>query len=298
MVMPYAIPAVFGTVRRSDEPVIPLERYAMYPYMYEDVHRNRGQRKPKAASRIRPTGLLGLRASLPQSAQDALKMAADHAAAWLLQANALKESLSSLTRRDALLFERRMVTAFEETAGRAEDGADIGDIRLRILAIAQPQRNIGFGLTPNAPSVIPPGAHLFRIVSRSAESVALPAAIRQGDTNGAALGRLRDAINEANLGVSAALRYADSSEIVRLELLAGDTGTDHAFALTDIGGGCIVSASGIGQIERPASNSMYAIDGGPYDVSPSNEIPVRDGQVTIALDRLPLARRYYRARGA
>ncbi|NBD27718.1 hypothetical protein [Paenibacillus glycinis] len=289
MVLPYAIPAVFGPVRRSDEPIGPLERYAMYPYAYEDAPRNRGKSNPKAATRIRPIGLLDLRASLPQAAKDALKTAADHAAAWLTQANSLKESLSSLARRDSLLFEQRIVTAFDDTAGRAEDGADIGDIRVRVIAIARPQRNLGFGLTPNAPSVIPPGTHLFRIVSRSVESVALPAAIRQGDTNGAALGRLRDAINEANLGMTAALRYADRSEIVRLELIAGDSGTDNAFSITDIGGGSVVSASGIGQLEQPASNSIYTIDGGPYAVSSSTEIPVRDGKVMIALDRLPLA---------
>ncbi|SFI98078.1 hypothetical protein SAMN02799624_02836 [Paenibacillus sp. UNC496MF] len=278
MVMPYAVSPVSEAVRPNDEPIYPLERYAMYPHAWEEGYPYRGKEGGRAASvkRVKPAGLLDLPASLPRGAGAALRAAAEHAAAWLREAGELRAALEALTQRFPPRPDSRRIVAAEGAAvGRAEPGAATGRFEVRIHSVARPQLNLGFDLVADAPSVVRPGQHGLRIRRGGVqEDAPLTIEVLLGDTNADVILRLRDAVHAADTGVASAVQEAPLDGFVRLALAASATGTANAFEPSDEPGSSLVNALGIGRIARPASDAVYAIDGGAATVSGSNAVPL------------------------
>ncbi|QHT62876.1 hypothetical protein GXP70_24795 [Paenibacillus lycopersici] len=283
MVMPYSVPAVFGTVRRSNEPVIPVERYAMYPYVYDDLYGylNNGAGKAKKARMSRPA-YADLPASMPAAARASLLAALEAADAWLAQCHAIEETLSALLLRRSSVFAKRSVIADGEVIGRAGNEAPIGPFTLHVASVARPQRNIGFDVMPFAPSVIPPGIHRVNFSGSFGERL-LTIPVQHGASNIAVLRKLRDAVNAGELGVIAGLETEPQSGIVRLELRAEHPGTEHAFNLEDAGGSSLVGSSGIGRVASAASNAVYAVDQEAFESASTNEITLLNNQIMLDL---------------
>ncbi|RAP76964.1 hypothetical protein [Paenibacillus montanisoli] len=286
MVLPYAIPAIFGTVRRSQEPIIPVERYALYPNFYEMPYW-RHPRQPdevpaKLTSRIAGFGL-------PRQAQDALKAAAESSDAWLAQGSKLNDAVVDLMRKGKSVFGERTVSVSGTSGcgsatGNAAFGASIGRYDLDVATLATAQKNMSYDLTKNAPSVIGAGTYTFTVQTGS-ETRLLSAVIRQGDTNAAMLGKLRDTVNDARLGVSASVREGLATGLVKLELAADETGLKNAFDIKDQTGS-IISATGMNRRTEHASDARYQVNGGSYMDSASNDISLLQGSVTVSIASL------------
>lgn len=121
--MPYSVPAVFGTIRPSDEPIFPVERYDMYPHVYEDayawqrlVQPSRRPGSPAASARKSPLPSLPAR-----DTQNAFLKAVGCADAWHEEAESLLDALWGLAGMDAALFLQRSLVL------EASEGAGIGD---------------------------------------------------------------------------------------------------------------------------------------------------------------------------
>ncbi|MBM7569122.1 hypothetical protein [Paenibacillus sacheonensis] len=248
-----------------------------------DYNRRRTERQksraPKPAYAASP-------ASLPADARQALLAAADAAADWQAACRSLSGTAAALIPRHAPLFAKRIVVSEAAVAGSAKDGADIGSFRVQTFSLARPQRNISFALTANAPSVASPGEHRLILHTASGSETMLTITLRPNETNRSVLRRIRDAVYASSLGLTAEVVTDSSEGTDRLELRSLYHGVGHAFRLEDHGSSSLVRATGIGSIANPASDAVYAIDGGPSLSSPSNEITVRNGQVQLDLSAL------------
>ncbi|QHW33144.1 hypothetical protein GZH47_21720 [Paenibacillus rhizovicinus] len=254
----------------------------MYPYSYADNYwwwNNRNKGAAKQSHDLKPVRVK-VPASLPREARESLQAALEASTAWLEQCVRVRDAVSDFTQRNCALLANRTVGAEGNISGRAENGAPIGQFTVQIDSIARSQRNVSFDVMPFAPSVIAPGVHRMNVYADSFSEV-YTIAVRQGESNIAALRKLRDAVNASSLHVRAELETEPSAGIVRVELSAIHSGTEHAFLLEDLDHGKIVKASGIGRVAMPASNAVFAIDGGAAAVSSTNRITAWNDQATL-----------------
>ncbi|AZN43174.1 flagellar filament capping protein FliD [Paenibacillus albus] len=287
MVLPYSMPAVFGAVRPSREPVQPVERYALYPYSGQGYMSllSQNTRKQVAAS-IPARGSVGS-FTLPKQALIALKAAADSSANWLAQSKKVSSALSDLRMYGKSAFEQRSVqvegtgTAAAGVTGEADANAARTDYSVHFTSLAKTQQNQGYELTKNAPSIINSGAHIFTLQA-GGQTRTISTVIHPGDTNTAALRRLQNGINGAQLGVTASLQEDQTNGTVKLVVNAGGVGTEHAFALHDQRG-AIVAASGADRTIVKGSDMHVQVDGTAYDSNKSNTLDLQQGRVRISL---------------
>ncbi|SEO90346.1 flagellar filament capping protein FliD [Paenibacillus sp. OV219] len=288
MVLPYSMPAVFGTVRHTREPVQPVERYALYPYSGQGYLSLMSQntRKQVAAS-IPARGSVGS-FTLPKQAQAALKAAANSSADWLAQSKKVSSALSDIRMKGKSAFEQRSVqvdgTGTAGVTGDADASAARTDYSVQVASLAKSQQNQGYELTKNAPSIINSGAHIFTL-QVGGQTHSLSTVIRPGDTNAAALGRLQSSINGAKLGVTASVQENQTNGTVKLVVDAGGVGTEHAFALQDQRGS-IIASSGADRAVVKGSDMHVLVDGKMYDSNESNTIVLQHGLVRISLDEM------------
>ncbi|SDW48906.1 flagellar filament capping protein FliD [Paenibacillus sp. CF384] len=286
MVMPYAIPAVFGTVRRTQEPIIPVERYALYPNFNSWPFARQQQKAPAGSGNL--LGSIGS-FGMPRQAQDTLKAAAGSSAAWLAQGNKLKAAVTDMMLKDKTAFGNRIVAVSNsvdngKVAGHAAFGAERTSYDIQVVSVAQAQKNISFDLTKNAPSIMSAGTHTFTIQAGN-EVKTYTAFIKPGETNDNALGKLRDTINSVKLGVTAFVREDRTTGTVKLELASDHTGKKSSFEIKDLQGD-LVAASGIGRTAVNAADARYRINGESYIDSSSNDISLQQGKVTVSLAKL------------
>lgn len=208
--------------------------------------------------------------------------AAESAADWLLAAEKTGASAKQLA-ASASVWQQRSVSSSDanKLTGQAADGAKTTAYRVQVDALAASQTNRGFELAKNGPSVIEAGEHSFKL-SIGDKTKTLNVAVGANDTNEQALGKLRDAINNAGIGMKAELSEDKTAGTVRLNLRSEATGTRHAFELEDIDGSAI-SASGIGNVGSAAADAVYRVNGGAAVVSSDNRISLDQGRVQLEL---------------
>ncbi|REE87501.1 flagellar capping protein FliD [Paenibacillus taihuensis] len=289
MVLPYSMPAIYGTVRPSWEPIQPVERYALYPRSGQGYMSLLSQNVRKQAAASIPARNSVGSFTLPRQARAVLQAAADSSAAWLAQSSKVSAALSDIRMKSKSAFEQRTVnvegTGSAPTQGDAAAGAARTDYNVQVASLARSQRNQGYELTKNAPSVINPDVHLFTLKA-GGQTRSLSTVIRPGDTNATALGRLRDSINSARLGgVTASVQENQTNGTVKLVVDAGGIGTEHAFSLQDMRGS-IISSSGADRAAVKASNMNVLVDGKAYESDDSNDIALQQGKVRISLDEM------------
>lgn len=290
MALPYTMPIYFGTVRSAWTPVQPADRYALYPYSGQGYMSLLSQNVRKQAAASIPARNSVGSFTLPEQARTALQAAADSSAAWLAQSKQVSSALSDLRMKGKSAFEQRSVTiegtgsASENVSAEAEAeaGAARTDYNVKVASLARSQQNQGFELTKNAPSVISADIHQF-MLKAGGQTRSLATVIKPGDTNLTALGRLRDSINGAKLGITASVQENPTNGTVKLVVNAGGIGTEHAFSLQDMRGS-IIASSGADRASVKASNLHVLVDGKVYDSSESNTISLQQGKVCILLN--------------
>ena len=147
----------------------------------------------------------------------------------------------------------------------------------QVRQIARNQVNQGLPLYPNDGSVINIGSNTYTL-SVGGVTYTLSATITPGDTNATALGKIAQAIDAVNAGVTTAI--VQGSGTIKLNLY-GENGEANAFSLADLVGN-VVSASGINDSTQTAQDAKYLLNGTVY-IQPDNSVSVMGGHLQVNL---------------
>lgn len=184
--------------------------------------------------------------------------------------------LSSLaTKRTSTSSDTKALTAM------AKDSAALKNYSILVKQLASSQKNISSTLNRTSPTAMDAGTNKFSI-NFSGNTTSLSVNILSTDTNEQALGKVKNAINDANLGIKANLVTDTETDTVKLELTSEQTGTDNQFSIEDEVGN-VVSSIGISNVDTEARDALYRVDGGATLTSQSNTITLDNGKVTANL---------------
>lgn len=191
---------------------------------------------------------------------------------------------------------RRLVVASDPSAvtATATERARAAEYGIRVETLASAQVNAGTPLRASATGGIPAGVHEFA-VAVGMRSVHVSVDVAAHESNETVLKHIRDAIRAADAQVHASVvksRIAENhrapgspgAEIVQLQLTARGTGSDYAFAVTDVAGSAAYD-TGIGSMKEPPVDAIYRVNGGEWLASSSNAILLDNGNVIAALHR-------------
>jgi len=210
-----------------------------------------------------------------------VRAAAEAAAAWAAASRKALELFRQLQDYRTSAWQQRVVaTGNEAVRGTAARGAAVRTYAVQVDRLAARQINRGFELAEHAGSVIEAGLHtlVFALDGRTAE---LTVAIGSSDTNGKALAGIRVALEEADIGIAAALARDKAAGTVSLVLASVAAGRAAAFRVVDAPGGSAAAAAGIASVLEPASDAEYRVDGLAPAQSPRNEVALDAGKVKL-----------------
>jgi hypothetical protein len=146
-----------------------------------------------------------------------------------------------------------------------------------VQQIARNQVNQGTTLNPDTASAVNSGSNTFTL-NVGGTAYTLTVTINAGDTNSTALGKIAQAIDAANAGVSASM--VRGSGAIRLDLY-GQTGAAQAFSLADTSGNA-VSAAGLNSSAQTARDAEFLRNGTTY-IQAGNRVSLMDGHLQVDL---------------
>ena len=172
-------------------------------------------------------------------------------------------------------------SAPELVGGVALVGAQPAVHRLAVQQLANPQRNLSLLLGRATPTRLVAGSH--RLIVRDATgSTTLAVQIDPSDTHEIALGELVRALNSLNGSVVASLLFPTEGT-VQAVAAGRSPGRAAAFELADApDSGAIVAWSGLGNVERAASDAALVLDGISVTL-PNNQVDLQAGAVQVEL---------------
>jgi|GEM_PF-4759770 flagellar hook-associated protein 2 len=149
--------------------------------------------------------------------------------------------------------------------------------QFKVLQTAQNQVNQGSSLNAADAAAVNTGANTFTLTV-GGTAYNLEVTINAGDTNAAALGKIAQAIDAANTGVTSTI--VNGNNTVQLNL-AGQTGEAQAFSLADLSGNA-VSATGINNSTQTAADAQFLMNGSFY-LQADNAVSLLDGHLQVNL---------------
>jgi len=164
----------------------------------------------------------------------------------------------------------------------AQAGATASTYNVSVNQLAVAQQNIGTSLASNSITSLTPGTYSFT-VQVGGKQYNISFNVNQGDTNQTVLNNMAQAINSANMGITAIVNndpYLGTSQLV---LNANSTGTNNAFTLTDVTGNA-VSYTGANTVSVAAANATYTING-VSNTSQSNTIYLDNNNLAITFNK-------------
>jgi len=182
--------------------------------------------------------------------------------------------------RTATSSDTGVVTAEAADAFSADSGATEATYSVTVTQVAEAQENNGLDLDADAASLVDTGTSTFA-VTVGGEEHELSVAVEEGDTNEEVLQKIADAINDADIGVSAAVTDGSEEGTVKLTVTADETGAANVFSIADVSGN-VVAATGAAAVSTAAQDAAYSVDGVDA-TSSSNTVYLDDGMVTATL---------------
>lgn len=161
-------------------------------------------------------------------------------------------------------------------------GATASTYNVSVNQLAVAQQNIGTSLASNSITSLTPGTYSFT-VQVGGKQYNISFNVNQGDTNQTVLNNMAQAINSADMGITAIVNndpYLGTSQLV---LNANSTGTNNAFTLTDVTGNA-VSYTGANTVSVAAANATYTING-VSNTSQSNTIYLDNNNLAITFNK-------------
>jgi flagellar hook-associated protein 2 len=214
-----------------------------------------------------------------------MKTAANEIVSFLKSMQDMQQSAQSLLQKEKenSPFQARTAESSDskQVTASASAGAASKTYEVKVNAIATAQTNRGTLLSGADSSVVSKGMNEFNITI-GGKTTKVSAVISENDSNDQALSMLKDAVNVAQTGVTAAIITDKDTGNIKLELRSDKTGTDQAFEVEDISGNAM-SATGVNNTMQQASNASYSVNGGEIQTSQSNTIDLEKGKVTATL---------------
>ncbi|MDI3312139.1 MAG: flagellar filament capping protein FliD [Thermoanaerobacterium sp.] len=160
----------------------------------------------------------------------------------------------------------------------AQAGATASTYSVSVNQLAMAQQNIGTSLASNSVTSLTPGTYSFT-AQVGGQQYNISFNVNQGDTNQTVLDNMAQAINSANIGITAVVNNNSYLGTSQLEINANSTGTNNAFTLTDVNGNA-VSYTGANTVSVEATNANYTING-VSNTSQSNTVNIDNNNLTI-----------------
>ena len=182
--------------------------------------------------------------------------------------------------RTAATSDSDVVTAEAADAFSADSGATETTYSISVTQVAAAQENTGLELDEDAAGAVDTGTNTFA-VTVGGEEHDLSVMVEEGDTNEEVLQKIATAINNADIGVSAAVTDGSEEGTVNLTVTADETGAASAFTIADVSGNA-VTATGAGDVSTVARDAAYSVDG-VDKTSSTNTVYLDDGMVTATL---------------
>ncbi|MDA8161694.1 MAG: flagellar filament capping protein FliD [Desulfobacteraceae bacterium] len=167
-----------------------------------------------------------------------------------------------------------------QVTATAQPGATIATYSVYINQLASAQLNQGAALSSNSITTASTGTDTFNL-QINGTTTPISVNVNNTDTNQTFLNNMAQAINTANIGVTASVITNSQNSTSQLEIIANNTGTSNNFSLTDITGNA-VSVSSTNNIINYASNASYTINNQAY-TSGSNTINIDNNNLQLNL---------------
>ncbi|WP_078060356.1 flagellar filament capping protein FliD, partial [Desulfotomaculum copahuensis] len=214
---------------------------------------------------------------LPMQSTNALVMLNSYA-------NNLAETASQLqlTSPDNV-FNQMVATSSDPTSisVSAQPGATASTYSVTVNQLAMAQQNNGTSLSSNSVTSLTPGTYSFT-AQVGGQQYNISFNVNQGDTNQTVLDNMAQAINSANIGITAIVNNNPYLGTSQLEINANNTGTNNAFTLTDVSGNA-VSYTGANTVTVKATNANYTING-VSGTSQTNTVNVDNNNLTMTFN--------------
>ena len=157
-------------------------------------------------------------------------------------------------------------------------GGELSDLNVTVHRIATTQRNSGTELDRQALVDIY-GTHTFEIeVDGNTHSFSIEL---EGDvTNNGLQVMMRDAINAANLGITATVTLTGNNSTLSIETGTVGPGIDGnpRFTIRDVTGSA-VELTGVADITQPGQNAQFSVNGGAKQTNATNCVDLGNGLV-------------------
>lgn len=164
----------------------------------------------------------------------------------------------------------------------AQPGATASTYSVTVNQLAMAQQNNGTSLSSNSVTSLTPGTYSFT-AQVGGQQYNISFNVNQGDTNQTVLDNMVQAINSANIGITAIVNNNPYVGTSQLEINANNTGTNNAFTLTDVSGNA-VSYTGANTVTVEATNANYTING-VSGTSQTNTVNVDNNNLTMTFNK-------------
>ncbi|AFK87382.1 MULTISPECIES: flagellar filament capping protein FliD [Thermoanaerobacterium] len=164
----------------------------------------------------------------------------------------------------------------------AQPGATATTYSVTVNQLAMVQQNNGTSLSSNSVTSLTPGTYSFT-AQVGGQQYNISFNVNQGDTNQTVLDNMAQAINSANIGITAVVNNNPYLGTSQLEINANNTGTNNAFTLTDVNGNA-VSYTGANTVTVEATNANYIING-VSGTSQTNTVNIDNNNLTMTFDK-------------
>jgi flagellar hook-associated protein 2 len=164
----------------------------------------------------------------------------------------------------------------------AQSGATASTYNVTVNQLAMAQQNNGTSLSSNSITSLTPGTYSFT-AQVGGQQYNISFNVNQGDTNQTVLDNMAQAINCANVGITAIVNNNPYFGTSQLEINANNTGTNNAFTLTDVSGNA-VSYTGANTVTAEATNANYTING-VSGTSQTNTVNVDNNNLTMTFNK-------------
>lgn len=191
----------------------------------------------------------------------------------------LQSGISPLRRRTVHTSEDRAITA------SAADGAKLHTYTVRIETVAREQINRSLWLHRREEFAWA-GEKQELTLSTAQASKTLELLFMPGDTNETALGRIRQAVNTSDSGVTAQVVTERGTDRIRLEIASLRTGTNHAFSLSD-SNGWLEASLDLTESKQSPENTVFSVNEGTVVSTPASEIALDQGRLKLLLNQVP-----------
>ncbi len=185
--------------------------------------------------------------------------------------------------KDNVFDSRKASSSSPAVSASAFSGAAAGKYTLSVNRLAAAQKNRGDDMYSNVTTSMSEGTYTLRISAGEKEKD-VSFEVKSGDSNKDTLNSMAEAVNRADIGITARVVSDDASRTSYLELSSDKTGTENSFSITDVSGDA-AARTNISSISQTAADAVYKLNGEEH-TSQSNTILLDDAKLAVTFNAI------------